>query len=699
MTETCYPVFQEGQTLTRDDLNVLRTFFDDRDRLLGRTIGFGMNCGLDGSIQADGLHIAPGLAIDQNGDALHLELEQRIPLPPTPVGAFPFVAPADGGFTAVLTSAETVIAAPECDEEGCEGHASLTCRTAAIVLVAGRVTGARFDFSSEPLLAQQPLRIRPSSTIEGPFVSLKTAILARIGSVLSTEARDKLSALVVETSDLKSVKAYKAAFVNQVLFAALDYLRCTRLLAVTCLRTATQPGVALGWLHQVGGAWQWDCSYRHAWEPPAGLSLSLVGGRCGDACRLHLDRLEGLILTFEVPEAPPATEPPKPGGIDPGDYHICWHHGATKWSKLIQFEECKIRVFPPEKIEKWPPDWWDDRRRRVEEVINPSEPWTIYEKDQPDFFDGPVIDLSPSFGGRAVGSGGNPGVKDALETLILTTGVDEPDVRVVTADEALTIPGYTPAGAVSPSDTVVLVVDELGKVDATGHVPAGRAVRNAGTAVPRAVERSTTALAEATAARNELVTVNSSLGVANEALEGLTQFQTEIKGWQQTTQGTLSNLLNLTADTGPIGKVGERMLALEARVDLAEKSVTRAGERIDQVLSGRAGGLTPEGIGRNAVINEELLTFFDTMRTSVARSAEGTPQEEAVRNALASGEESFRRIESGVRSGSLVLSHEADALTKTIDTMVEAVASAGAPAGALRDLRASARTLKDVITR
>jgi hypothetical protein len=692
MTQTCYPVFQEGQTLTRDDLNVLRAFLDDRDRLLGRTIGFGISCGLDGSLAANALHISPGLAIDQNGDALHLPTEQVVALPPAPAGAFPFVDAGAGGVTALLTIDETVIPAPECDEEGCEGHASVTCRTAKVALVAGRLTGARFDFSSEPLLGQQPLRIRPSSTVEGAFVALKTAILARVGGVLSTEARDKLSSLAIDASDISAVKAYKAAFLNQVLFAALDYLRCTRLLAVTCLRSATPAGVALGWLHQVGGAWEWDCSFRHAWEPPAGLSLALVGGRCGDACRLHLDRLEALILTFEVPAAPPATDPPKPGGIHPGDYDVCLHRAKSAWGRIRDLEECKIRVFPPPKIEKWPPELWLEPRPPDEELVYPVHPSDIYEIDRPDFFDGPVIGLEPAFGGAG------DGVKDALETVISGTGV-EPDVRIVTEAEAVQIPGYAPAGAVSPSDTVLLVVDELGKVDATGHVPAGRAVRNAGTAIPRAVERSATALAEAAAARTEVGTVNTSLGEAKEAIVGLTSFQTEIAGWQQETRGTLAGLLELTGEAGPLGRVGERVATLESRVETAERAATRAGERIDQILTGRAAGLTGEGIGRNVRFNEELLTFLDTVRTGVARSAEGTPQEDAVRAALAGGEDAFRRIESGVRSGTLVLSDEADALTRTVDAMVEAVAKAGAPAGALKDLRASAQALKGVITR
>jgi uncharacterized repeat protein (TIGR01451 family) len=37
-------------------------------------------------------------------------------------------------------------------------------------------------------------------------------------------------------------------------------------------------GVVLGWVHQVGGFWFFDCNYRHAWEPPRGFSQAFFGG-------------------------------------------------------------------------------------------------------------------------------------------------------------------------------------------------------------------------------------------------------------------------------------------------------------------------------------------------------------------------------------------------------------------------------------
>lgn len=230
-------------------------------------------------------------------------------------------------------------------------------------------------------------------------------------------------------------------------------------------------------------------------------------------------------------------------------------------------------------------------------------------------------------------------------------------------------------------------------------MPAGRALRNAGTAVPRAVERSTKALDEATVARTEVGTVRDSLGQARETIDGLTAFKEDITGWQQTTDGALKNLLEITGEDGPLGRAGERLAFLEARVNSAERLADRAGERIDQVLTARAAGLPGDVIDRNVRFNEELLTFLDSVRTGVVRGVEGTPQEERVRNALAAGEESLTLLRNRVRAGSFVLTDEAETLANVVDSMVAAVKEAGAPAGAMRDLRATARALRETIIR
>lgn len=678
MAEVCYPVFQEGQTLTRDDLNRLRAFLDDRDRDLGRVVGFGVSCGLDGTIEDSTLRIAPGLAVDQLGQVLHLANEVVIPLPPTVDGAFEFVG-GSSGFTAVLAADEEIIAAPECDEEGCEGHASLTCRNVRVLIDGGQLTGARFDFSSEPLLDQEPLRIRPTSTVDGAFVALRDAILGRIGDDLSDEPRAKLAGLRIETSDLPAIKAFKAAFLNQVFFAALDYLRCMELFSVTCLRETATPGVALGWLHLVGGSWEWDCELRHAWEPPAGVSLAFFGGRCDSPCDLYLDRLEGMIETFEVPPTPAPEDPPGPGGDDPDDYPWCWPHKHGRYPHF-GLEDCGIVVYPPERIpEDWPDIYVDPRLGPG--GGDPPPPWVVYGTDGPEWFDGGVINVTPGFGGNA------PLVADALRRRIGEVGV-EPDVRVVNPAEAAAMEGYEPAGAVSPSDIVVIVADELGKVEATGRVSAGHTLRNAGTAIPRATERSETAISTASRAAADVGALGTRIDGVDETLASFGEFKTELTIWQTGAQLVLAEL-----DTR---RVGERLAALEARVESRDADVRRTTERVDQILAGRAAGLPSDAVTRNVEFNASLVDFLASTRRVVEAGATGAAATR-VREALAEGEAAFARLDAQARAGALILPQEGAALAAVVDSLVGAVRAAGAPAAEVRELRDRADSLRGVI--
>ena len=60
MTVIQFPVFVKGQTLTDDDLNELRDFLEEIDRRTAGSIGFGINCGLGGSVTGTTLTIGTG---------------------------------------------------------------------------------------------------------------------------------------------------------------------------------------------------------------------------------------------------------------------------------------------------------------------------------------------------------------------------------------------------------------------------------------------------------------------------------------------------------------------------------------------------------------------------------------------------------------------------------------------------------------
>ena len=234
MPDNQYPVFESGQTLTAPDLNTLRAFLHERDRLVGRMIGFGINAGLAGSVSGSTLTIQPGLAIDQYGEPLVLTTAQTIALPPTTVTpSYDFIATGPGGFSIVLEASEVVEAAPACGEADCAGHAEHHARGVTLRVVNGRVTGTVFDFPNEPLLAVEPVRVSVDSSPINSFDALRNALVTRLtnspgAALIPTALITKLAGINVLGGDTPAIKGYKCGWLNMVLFASLDLLRIGR---------------------------------------------------------------------------------------------------------------------------------------------------------------------------------------------------------------------------------------------------------------------------------------------------------------------------------------------------------------------------------------------------------------------------------------------------------------------------------------
>lgn len=728
MTELCYPVFEEGQTLTRDDLNGLREFFDERARQVGRAVGFGVSCGLDGRIDnasGPGLTVDAGVAIDQVGEVLLLEEGVRIPLPPLadPDFEFDFVAGGEG-FTPVLVKHEVETPAPDCDEEGCEAHAATTCRSANVVIVAGRLDDPRFDFASEPLLTDSaPLAANPTAA---QFSALRNAITTRLHDRISADAEAKLADHAIAGSDLEAVRNHKAAFLNQVLFAALDLLRCEALMDVACERTATQPGVALGWVHQAAGTWRWDCEWRHAWEPPPGLSIALTGGACDDACRLHRRRIEGLIATFELPIVPGPSDDPKPG--DGGDsYEPC---GKTRkknnvYENVLAFEHCRVFVAPPVFIV---PDWYERWKIPVPLFppgVDPTPPWEVYGISEPDWLGEGLMNLAESYGRKA------DAVAPALADAMQKAGVTQPSVQVLTASEAERLPGFSPAAAASPADTVVLVADTRGKVTTTGHVPSQIGMRDAAVGVGAATATANQALGmaqeiEATVAGNAalLAEYGGQLDAFKGEIDGLSRFRVEagkvLDGLDglvtakanevlATYQGTVGPMLdnaileavetiegrfsrNLEEHTeNVVAPLREQVAEIGARAETSGAFAEKANARIDQVLVRR--GVGGPVVGRT-VADPDVVGFLRTMRGAVEATA--TPRRRArVETALAEGDEALERLEAAAAGEALPATEARLAVTGVLDAFASALGAAGASRRQIDELRARVEHLRE----
>lgn len=597
MPDNTYPVFDSGQTLTAPDLNLLRGFLHERDRLVGRMIGFGINAGLSGTVSGTTLTIAPGLAVDQVGEPLVLPAAQTIALPPTPVTpSYDFIS-GTTGFSIVLEASETIDPAPACGETDCAGHAEHHTRGVVLRVVRGRLSGPSFDFASDPLIVMGPIRLGVDSAPITPFNTLRNAIADRLDNAGGTPLIDPalildLRSRSIAASDSPAIKGYKCGWLNMVLFATLDLLRTEALLALSWNRATARPGVVLGWVEQVGSTWFFRCGYRHAWEPPRGFTEAFLGGSCSDPAALYRERLEELIAGW----APP-TPPPSGGGgpVDPPVLHCP--------SGSIRINGRCHHVFIPheELIPDWDIGWvgpldprgpiWDPP---FEEPDWLRDPGRLFGDDPIDFYgDGQIGGL------QYVGQPGGD-VQLVLEEFI---GEDFADVRVVTHTEAQALDGYHPSSSFSPSDTIVLSVNQAGDIVATGRIAATRNSSRVATALPAAEA----ALAEAMDVADTLTGLTSDLQMSFDLLdagvatlgENVQLLQTQFDGYRggefdQTGFGVRIGLLEQAVID--VGGLGQRISMLEGQVlqldEINEQisGIKQQGERISK-LEGQFGQL------------------------------------------------------------------------------------------------------------
>ncbi len=689
MADQRYPVFEGGQTLTKDDLNLLRGFLDGSDQLLGRLIGFGIACGLRGEVKGGNLVIDGGLAIDQAGHPLRFDGPLTVPTGIAPNAEFPFIEAGPNGVTPVLVFDEQDEPAPECDDAGCEAHAATRVRRATIVFAKGRLKTAEAAFGVEPLLQLNPLTVTTNSAVQGAFVGIKTAIQNRLtaaGVTLSAAGQAALNKLSIDAvNDLPALKIYKAAFLNQVLFATIELMRCRSLHGAICLRTEAKPGVALGWLNVAGGVAVWECEYRHNFQPPAGLSMALLGGGCDDPCDLFLDRLEALLASYGEPAVPKPEDPPK-DPPEPGDFHICpkWKAPGSKYGGKVSWRDCIDVYVPPKQVPpKWTDifDWVKDQPFPFDPgYVDPVPPWVVYDEDPPDFLGAGAVSLLPTWGTRATDT------KTVLENVI--KGHDlTPDVRVLTAPEAAKLTNYTPQATVSLGDTMVLVKDDLGKVITTGRIANQQVLKTAGPALNQAVDVSTRAGADATAAKNLADTLNADYGGFKEEMNAFKDGLGDLGGLRE----EVERLPEFREDITRLKE--ERAVEihrLELDIGAAMAEARSATVRINDLV--RTPTTAPPIAG--ADVNSDLLKFFTSARDAVEKAATGR-QRPAVLEALAGTDEAMTRLREGAGASTPLATAEPEALLKVMDGLVEAAKRAGAPQESIANLVRDAEAVRN----
>jgi hypothetical protein len=697
MTLLSYPEFVEGQTLTREELNDLRDHLIGRDRTLGRTVGFGIAGGLIGRLQGGTLHIVPGLAIDQTGEALLLPTEQQIPVPPgRDADTFDFVTGTDG-FTVVLVHTDVPGQRTPCTETGCQGHALPHTTGADLRIVRGRLTSAKPDFENEELLTgtppntppATPLTLTPNGAVVGDFAMLRNRITGRIGTRLRPALLAKLSAMTLATTDLPAVQAYKAGFLNQVLFAALDLLRFEALVSEDVLRDTHTPGVALGWLHQTGGTWVWDCGYRHQWEPPIGLTQALFGGSCADPGLPWLQRLESLIDTFTLPPMPkPDDDPVK---LEKKDLFICKY-----WNKRGH-ADCNVIPYPRESLR---PDWkrtWTDRTVGTVPPVYylATLDYELYDVFPPDSVDVGVIDVGCTFGRKATE------VQAALVELVADAGLT-PSVDLVTLDKLNTVPGFAHSGVLGAADKMVLIQDGKGKVVGTGRVAIGESQRQLGTALPLATQQAAAALQATSDVRGQVDAHDKTIATQHKTLEDLQAFQTNATEWQtgvnlqlsgvptQIETHTVRQIANFQQEfSGQLGEfVAQTVRTLTDKVSVTAEQVQNVAGRVDVLIGTRA-----KVADREVAVNAGLLEVLRTVRAAVE---EVTPDDrrDAVRTTLAAADDGLTRMAAAGEAGGSVLADSPQTLAAVVDSLVAALRAAGVRGTALRTLNTRNRALR-----
>ena len=476
--ETCFPEFVEGQSLTHLDLNMLRDFIYSRIGFTNRAmLGFGVACGLEGTVQGSNLQIGAGFAI-ADGRELALDVAQVIPLTGTSPGPAltpvpDFIDPAPGGFTAVLVPTEDWVApSDECGETtGCRAHGDQWCQGAEVRFVAGRLSLP--EWSEAPIFDLEPLD--PEQTSKTQFNTLAAAIAAELDEVLNAATLKLLTDL--KLTDVPALDLMKIGLVNEVLYLAWEYFRCVAIQGSGCFGV-TENRVALGWLSRSNGVWTWECRYRHHFELSLALYRAINGFGCRDLCSRSLDQIRVVLETFEPPVVPPGPE--QPGESKP-DLDICKLKGYWQWGcRPLPTKKLPSHIYKglvdPSKMVRRPPRGFPEEFRttpRDNELIYPTEDLVI---DQ-GVFDPGNSGLIRTF--DLVGKGGEK-AKSALEGAIKGVGGTPQVQQPMPAGDLSDVDGFEQRLVVAASDTIYLGVNSDGRVVSVGAVPTSFAIGERG---------------------------------------------------------------------------------------------------------------------------------------------------------------------------------------------------------------------------
>ncbi|MGC4174833.1 hypothetical protein [Demequina sp.] len=689
MTVTEYPAYVAGQTLTADELNLLAEHSFHRDTLLGRLIGFGVNCGFSGTFTGAVLTIQPGMAVDQSGEPLVMRQSKTIAFPASPLSttAYPFINSETDVWSVIARAADTELPHTACTETGCDGHSVKHLREVVLEVKRGRITGPRYAFSEHKVLKIAPLLLTPKGELIGniePFKTDLVGVLDELGGPVAA-LKGKVTAVTVGASEEAAIRGYKVGWLNMVLMAATDLVRCRALNAIECFRDDSHPGVVLGAVTQTGGTWTFTCSYKHHWEPPKGLSQALLGGTCQSVCGASQDFLVSVLTDYAPPV--PAPTPTPPGGN--GGVII---KPPIKYCPKGTFGCGKIVVFPPPKTRyPWPPVIKvpigvgpDDYLPIDDSILDPDiriidAVAELYGYDKLNALNDGVFNADTLIGEHGVN------VKATIENDVREHG-GNPTVTVMTEKEfenALDknqLDDFHPGTAFSGSDHVVVITNSKGLVTNMGVVPGMVAVRQAGPI--------------AQVAKNAAVT-------AEETLTRVDGFQLEFNEGMKAVTGGFTNLqmavTTLQADVGTIkggpGDVGfaqQRITHLEERMGRADVLAERVAK-----LEGKALAEVGE-LGTKTYTVDVGNTLAEFAQTAVkALQTINDPRNKNLPEYIEAVERKQSELELAVRAGDPGI--VAEATVNLLDSMRTMIGASGVEAGAKRALDAQFRAMKGLL--
>ncbi len=486
-----YPEFKEGQVLSHNDLNLLRDFLYSRSTAHARLFfGFGAACGLSGSLTGDTIRISPGFAYGQGGRELVLEAEATkaaSSLAATTLVSYTGISGSDG-YTPILravAAADTAEAAGgECDEDGCATHTEIRTLSAEIVWARGKLT------LTGPLAhAIFALTALPTTVSSADFNARKTALATHLTGILDAGTLDILRGYSLESASAAAGRnLIRIGIVNEVLYTAWAYFRCQAELALSCLGVPAadpladgRPGVALGWVHQVGSAWTWDAAFRHEFQLSRALYLAVNGGGT-NLCQRFLDHIRVILQEVAIPVPPPT--------------------GGTSPPTGPEIDICKVREWKRGRCGPW---WGKDPRERLPydvDVIDPSRPrgprgpyppedlgWGTLVIDE--ILDVDILNVGLVRTTPFINTNG-PAAKVNLVQEISKLGV-EPKVDVLPVNELSTTTGFQANLVVSAGDRIVLGVNGSGAVVSMGSVPTQRGLADVAAVPGMAAEARTKA--------------------------------------------------------------------------------------------------------------------------------------------------------------------------------------------------------------